>query len=344
MASRDAPHPFNKPTADAILRTKDGVAFRVHTAILAEASPFFADMFTLPQPSQADPKSSSEGDSERADSLPVIDVTEDSATLEKTLRYCYPGVDNPMLATVGELEVIMEAAKKYQLDSVLIIIMRRFAYFAAEEPLRAFAVAYMREMADETRLAAYQGLRRPMLADGAPEELDRISGRGYYVFIKYHERCQRVATALTTDFRWIPVGTPLGSSDLQGAPIELRWETGRIPKWFSCGSCAAGNRTVTIGEQHTTYTPRAWWLTMMDRARAALEKRPFGGALLQSTLLSPVFQAASACGNCKEYNTLNEFRTFMHFFAAEVDRKTSEVRVFQRSPRSPWLMTVPRRL
>jgi hypothetical protein len=52
---RQAAHPFNKANADAILRTRDGVDFRVHTAILAEASAFFADMFALPQVASARP-------------------------------------------------------------------------------------------------------------------------------------------------------------------------------------------------------------------------------------------------------------------------------------------------
>ncbi|EMD39269.1 hypothetical protein CERSUDRAFT_122690 [Gelatoporia subvermispora B] len=42
-------HPFTKSSADVIIRSSDGVDFRVHRIVLAEASPVFEGMFSLPQ-------------------------------------------------------------------------------------------------------------------------------------------------------------------------------------------------------------------------------------------------------------------------------------------------------
>ena len=50
-----APEPFDRLDADLILRSsdKEPVDFRVFKLFLSLASPFFAMVFTLPQPNQA---------------------------------------------------------------------------------------------------------------------------------------------------------------------------------------------------------------------------------------------------------------------------------------------------
>ena len=46
-----SPSPFSFPAGDVFLRSADNVNFRVHTILLSLASPFFHDMFSLPQTS-----------------------------------------------------------------------------------------------------------------------------------------------------------------------------------------------------------------------------------------------------------------------------------------------------
>ncbi|KAJ7750603.1 hypothetical protein B0H16DRAFT_1318583 [Mycena metata] len=48
------PQPFDEST-DAILRSSDDLDFPVHRAVLSLASPFFRDMFSIPQP-ESEPK------------------------------------------------------------------------------------------------------------------------------------------------------------------------------------------------------------------------------------------------------------------------------------------------
>ncbi|EIN03893.1 hypothetical protein PUNSTDRAFT_29952, partial [Punctularia strigosozonata HHB-11173 SS5] len=59
--------------ADVILRTSDNVDFRVYKLILSLASPFFSDMFTLPQAMDANVGQPVP---------PVINMAEDSATID----------------------------------------------------------------------------------------------------------------------------------------------------------------------------------------------------------------------------------------------------------------------
>ncbi|EIN03866.1 hypothetical protein PUNSTDRAFT_36816, partial [Punctularia strigosozonata HHB-11173 SS5] len=64
------------PPADVILQSCDSVQFFVCKVILSFASPFFRDMFTLPQ---------SSGSSDVQPDIPVIPMVESSATLDDLL-------------------------------------------------------------------------------------------------------------------------------------------------------------------------------------------------------------------------------------------------------------------
>ena len=102
---------FTDPYADVILISSDGVEFHVLKGILVMVSLFFRDMFRLPQPAggneyepgvdgseesctavvEAASKSSS-----RSPSLPRIQVSEDSCTLDFLLCTIYP-VQSPTI-------------------------------------------------------------------------------------------------------------------------------------------------------------------------------------------------------------------------------------------------------
>ncbi|GBE89531.1 hypothetical protein SCP_1601930 [Sparassis crispa] len=127
----DAPYPFDKPNADTILRTSDRVKFRVRNAILAEASVFFEGMFSCPQPP----------DSQQCDGLPVVDVAEDSKTLDALLRFCYP-FDPPELATLDELVPVLRAALKYVMDPFMVSLRKQLVAVAEKEPMGVYMIAY----------------------------------------------------------------------------------------------------------------------------------------------------------------------------------------------------------
>ncbi|TCD67393.1 hypothetical protein EIP91_012428 [Steccherinum ochraceum] len=116
---RDAPPPFNKPSANLILRTSDGVDFRVQQAILMEASAFFEDMLSLPAavPGQRR-RTREEDDQEFRDGIPVVPVTETSQTMNALLRYCYP-VPNPHITSPSEICDALDASRKYLLEDMI---------------------------------------------------------------------------------------------------------------------------------------------------------------------------------------------------------------------------------
>ncbi|KAH9020952.1 hypothetical protein EDB85DRAFT_442201 [Lactarius pseudohatsudake] len=70
---------LNLPGADVILRSSDLVSFHVHKSTLAISSPFFTDLFSLPQPP----------DGEVIEGLPVVQVSEDAELLHSFLTVLY---------------------------------------------------------------------------------------------------------------------------------------------------------------------------------------------------------------------------------------------------------------
>ncbi|TFY51233.1 hypothetical protein EVJ58_g10675 [Rhodofomes roseus] len=133
--------PFNKPNADVILRSLDGVHFYVHWVVLGLTSGFFEDMEKMPQPA---------GGSERA----IIPVQEDSATLDALLRFMYPGGDKPAIDDIMRIGDVLCAAVKYQVDDVVKYLKRQLSLF--DDPLRVFIVGCLADLEDVAYQAAIE--------------------------------------------------------------------------------------------------------------------------------------------------------------------------------------------
>ncbi|KAI0349570.1 hypothetical protein OH77DRAFT_1431978 [Trametes cingulata] len=197
-------HPFTKSSADVILRTPDGVEFRVHKLILSEASPVFGDMFTLPQPELGlvDASSASPSVTTEAPKLPVVDVTETSQTLDHLLRLCYP-MDDPMLA-LSEIAPVIRAARKYDMkwatDRAGRMLVQDRALNDPKDALRVFAVASDLDV-PQAEEAAKASLRGP-LGSSLPYELDGVSPASLYRLLEYRRRVHVAVMRYLTD----PVG------------------------------------------------------------------------------------------------------------------------------------------
>ncbi|KZT07325.1 uncharacterized protein LAESUDRAFT_699242 [Laetiporus sulphureus 93-53] len=244
----DAPVPFNKSTADVILRSSDGVDFRVKKAIIAEASTFFESLFTLPRLQAAS--------DEYRDGLPVIPMTEDKNTLEKLLRIFYP-VRDPDI-DLHEIAPLLDAARKYDIDVVMDVIMRKLeASYAKTAPLKAYAVAVHFHLTSEAVEAARYYLDEEMEHVPLPE-FDNISASAYIRLLNYHAKCGEAASGLAKKFRWID------SSD--------DWV------WFECTSCPGASMRWYL-KSNELRTPRTWWLQHMERSADLLKETQQHGNL-----------------------------------------------------------------
>lgn len=127
-------HPFNRPSADVILRSCDLVDFRVHRGILTESSPFFSDMFELPQPAHAEPTCATEA----ARAPPVVDMAGDAETLDALLRLLYPIV-KPPLEDPKLLALVLKAAHKYDMAWPATVLSERLLTIAPQKVLQVWA-------------------------------------------------------------------------------------------------------------------------------------------------------------------------------------------------------------
>ncbi|KAJ7620901.1 hypothetical protein DFH06DRAFT_1010176 [Mycena polygramma] len=122
-------YPFtNNPVVDAILRSRDGADFYIVRAILSLLSPVFATMFRLPQP-DATPE------------IPVVDMDETAATLDKVLRFIYPAA-HPVFDSLDDLRDIIELViAKYDMQCEIPKAQQCLERYRATEPLGVYAVA-----------------------------------------------------------------------------------------------------------------------------------------------------------------------------------------------------------
>ncbi|KAJ7618357.1 hypothetical protein DFH06DRAFT_1342633 [Mycena polygramma] len=228
--------PFaNAPGADAILQSSDGADFYVHRHILA-----------LPESTPAIPSIP-----------PNIPLQENSAVLDRALRFFYPGVLQPPAMTLERV------------------------------------AGHPRSPCLEIRYgAARQSLKIPLrvVRSTAPPELDHIPASAYHNLLYYHKTCAENAQWVTQVLRWIPaqnefvwftctscVGETLNwyLSDGVGHPVR---------KWFIEYVKALGDVLV----QTPGIDPRQH-KTMLD-ALAAASKCTFcrGKVFDQLPLMSPI--------------------------------------------------------
>ncbi|KAG8889260.1 hypothetical protein FRB98_005073 [Tulasnella sp. 332] len=150
--------PFNEQ-GDCILQCPDRTQFKVYRIILSLSSPFFRDMFSLPQGMSTKQTSSlSSSLSDEAD-IPVIDVSEDPKTLHTLLSLLYP-TDVPAINCYDLATSLVEACDKYSIElgrlrasPSLRNLMVKPALLK-EHGLRAYALAWRLGLEDEAKTAS----------------------------------------------------------------------------------------------------------------------------------------------------------------------------------------------
>ncbi|KAI0642221.1 hypothetical protein C8Q79DRAFT_1013514 [Trametes meyenii] len=171
-------HPFTKTSADVVLRSSDGIQFRVHKIILSEASSVFDGMFTLPQLDEG----------EVPVALPSVDLTEDGKTIERLLRLCYP-MDDPEIE-LEDVPCVVRAARKYDMhwavDRVVKTFMQQSVLENPQTALRVYTVTSDLDL-PQAEMAARASLWEPLGKD-LPYELNGITPASLYRLLDYRRR------------------------------------------------------------------------------------------------------------------------------------------------------------
>ncbi|KAI0738442.1 hypothetical protein C8Q80DRAFT_244269 [Daedaleopsis nitida] len=173
---------FSDPSADVLVWSSDGVAFKLHRVILSLASNYFKDLFdpcrkSLPTNAITRLRMDSSTSKVTLGGHPEYHLEESGEVLDALFRLCYP-VDDPSLESLQEVRSTLEVAKKYQMREALKITKRRLLAFAATEPTRVYAIAYQLGLEDIAQEAAKETLKQQAQYTYV-EELEAVPASAY---------------------------------------------------------------------------------------------------------------------------------------------------------------------
>ena len=265
VAIRLAAAPFDDDEAEVVLCTSDDVHFRVDKLFLSRASPFFKDMFKLPQPSlDSDPTPRDE------QGRPIIHVPEDSQILRKLLGYCYPGT---MIAMdyITDIPAIVPVLVKYDMNTALQKVRKQLLspQLLRRDPLAVFAIAYRFGFREEAIMAMKQSIRHPLIMPYV-SELDYIPIAAYHTYLNYRKSCAERIANLT---------------DLS-QPNNI-WD--RF-SWISYAACAC--------PKDGRYNLRVWFLDYVQQVCKALAVRPCVEFAADPEWFKSPIKIASSCSTC----------------------------------------------
>ena len=172
-----------------ILQSSDLVKFRVRRSILATSSPFFHDLFSLPQPS----------DQEVVDGLPVLHLPEDAEVLSSLVTMLYP-VPPEIPDSVDSILTLLATCQKYDMTTVQSSIRaevgrRGLLSPTGAESFRVFAIACRKQLIPEMKVAARLTLSHPMTFEFLGDALRSFEGWALLDLYRFHRCCRDSITS-----------------------------------------------------------------------------------------------------------------------------------------------------
>ena len=289
---------LNSPYADVVLRSSDGTDYRMSKATLSQASPFFEQMFSLPQLAK-DSDSCAKDDNEERVSLPIIPFTEPASVLDVLLRFCIPRPP-PKLNDFVTIFHVLKAAKKYELDWAFAAVSDALGGVVGKDPVRSYVMARHFELKDATRQAAIHCLRLTVsdIIDCDIGELECINGRDFQQLLRYRRKCRDAVSE-----RLLP-------RDL------LR----DFAASFSCSRCDSPNPKAHRTGTRMVDTKR--WQDYMTRVTDPLKDSTWEGTIR----LQDALEACQTCDTCRAVK-IQGITRFTEKMASEVRKIVSQVRL-----------------
>jgi hypothetical protein len=174
------------PNVDVILQSSDLVKFSVHRVVLVTSSPFFRDMFSLPQPQPSNDESAGE--------LPIVPVPEDAAVLNSLVSMLYP-VPPVIPKSSDAILALLSAAQKYDMVTVQSSIRAEASRRAMllspprAEAFRMYAIACSRGLIPEMETAAHLTLDHPLTFESLGRALRSFEGWALRDLVDFRTRC-----------------------------------------------------------------------------------------------------------------------------------------------------------
>ena len=218
------------PDADVIIQSSDFVNFRVRRSILATSSPFYRDLFSLPQPS----------DHEVVNGLPVVRLHEDAEVLDSLIPWLYH-VPPELPNSDDKIMTLLAACQKYDMTTIQSSIRAEVSRRGLLSPtgaktFRLFAVAYRNRLIPEMKAAARLTLGHPMTFASLGEALRSFEGCALFDLSRFRQSCRDGLTSCSKVFldgssgpSKVWVGCPTLRSSEHNPPGE---DGGKLPIWF----------------------------------------------------------------------------------------------------------------
>ena len=191
-----------------MVQSPDVINFRVNKVVLSVSSPFFADIFSLPQ----------SPDNEAINGLPVVRLSEHAETLDYLLTMLYPF---PCVTPDGYDKALQlfDAAQKYDMVGVQSHIRaqiksREPILLTRNEVFRAFAISSGAKLLPEMETSARHTLECPMTLESLTDELPLFEGWELRDLVRHRKWCR---------------GRLLSTFDL-----FLEYNAGPSKIWFVC--------------------------------------------------------------------------------------------------------------
>jgi hypothetical protein len=209
------------PNADVILQSSDLIDFYVHRSVLIASSPFFRDMFSLPQPPNG----------VVPNVLPVVHLSEDAETLDSLISMLYPVPPEMPPSSDNDL-ALLAAAAKYDMDavqsSIRVEINRRGLLSSTPAELfRVYAVACSKGLIPEMESSARLTLAHPLTFESLGDALRSFEGRALRDLADFRLRSIRDFASNSKSFFESLEGP---SKIWAGCPTVTGWK--RPPYWL----------------------------------------------------------------------------------------------------------------
>ncbi|KAJ7607268.1 hypothetical protein DFH06DRAFT_1309581 [Mycena polygramma] len=267
-------YPFTTThVADASLRSCDGADFYIVRAILSLLSPVFATMFRLPQP-------------DATPAIPVVDMEENAVTLDKALRFIYPGTE-PIVDSFEDLRTIIELViDKYDMQCEIPKAKRYLQGYCSSHCVAVYAVAVKFGWRDVAVVAAKESLKQPLRSLNTEETpwLNGLTAVAYHRLLHYHYLCGQVARSKATDLTWI------------------------APLFVACNTCTPSPTSpIIMFSTRLFHRVPAWFDEYLSALRNILVETP--GTNIREGLVFHVALGKARCTKCNAFSCFREFGT-----------------------------------
>jgi len=193
------PDRLDMANGDIIIQSCDFINFRVHKLVLSLSSPFFGDMFSLPQPS----------DQDVVDGLPVVRLSEDADVLNCLLTMLYP-IPSMIPDSYNKTLMVLAASQKYDMDGVQSRIRaeiqsKKLSLTDGPATFHAYAIASIGGLSSERETLARLTLDFPMTFESLCDGLPFFEGWVLRDLIRFRKRCRDNLISCLESFLYLDI-------------------------------------------------------------------------------------------------------------------------------------------